>query len=228
MTVSIALAVGLLAWSLLGNLLLGETLYVTRNVVLGILVVVMLRRAGIGWPALGVDAAHLRAGLRWGGVAALVVAVAVVVGLLLADHVPGLDVLLSDERANLSGPLLAWHALWRIPIGTALFEELVFRGALLGALMLHTSPWRAVLISSVVFGLWHVAPTIVTLQVNGVAVGSVEGLGAIVGAVAVTTVAGIAFSALRLGAGSLVAPVLAHWATNSTGLLAAAVAQGEA
>ena len=223
MTLSIALAIALLAWSLVGNLLVGETLYVTRNVVLGLLVVLLLRRAGATWATLGLDPAQLRTGLRWGAVAMLVVAVSVTVGALLADHLPGVGALLSDERADLLAPELAWHALWRIPVGTALFEELVFRGALLGLLLQHTSPARAVLASSVVFGLWHVAPTIVTLQLNQVEVLSPQGLATIAGAVAVTTVAGVLFCLLRLGSGSLLGPVLAHWATNSIGLLAAAV-----
>ena len=223
MTISLALAAGLLAWSLVGNLLVGETLYVTRNLLLGLLVLALVRRAGTGWGVLGVDGGAIRSGARWGGIAVAVVVVAVAVGTVLADHLPGVGALLADERADLPGPLLAWHALWRIPVGTALFEEVVFRGALLGLLLQVTSPTRAVVLSSVVFGLWHVAPTIVTLRINDIAVVSAPGLGAIAGAVAVTTVAGVLFCLLRLGSGSLLAPVLAHWATNSVGLVAAAL-----
>lgn len=60
------------------------------------------------------------------------------------------------------------------------------------------------------------------MQANDVAVASGRGVGAVAGAVLVTTVAGAALGVLRLGSGSLLAPVLAHWATNSGGLLAAA------
>ena len=227
MTISLALAVGLLAWSLVGNLLVGETLYVTRNLLLGLLVLALARRAGAGWGVLGLDGHAVRSGARWGGIAVLVVVVAVALGTVLADQLPGVSSLLADERADLPGPLLAWHALWRIPVGTALFEEVVFRGALLGLLLQVTSPTRAVVVSSVVFGLWHVAPTIVTLRINDVAVVSASGLGAIAGAVAITTVAGALFCLLRLGSGSLVAPVLAHWATNGVGLLAAALTRAD-
>jgi uncharacterized protein len=228
MTISLALAVGLLAWSLVGNLLVGETLYVTRNLLLGLLVLALARRAGAGWGVLGLDGNAVRSGARWGGIAVVVVIVAVALGTALADHLPGVGVLLADERADLPGPLLAWHALWRIPVGTALFEEVVFRGALLGLLLQVTSPARAVVLSSVVFGLWHVAPTIVTLRINDIAVVSAPGLGAIAGAVAVTTVAGALFCLLRLGSGSLLAPVLAHWATNGVGLVAAALTRTDA
>lgn len=227
MTISLALAVGLLAWSLVGNLLVGETLYVTRNLLLGLLVLVLARRAGAGWGVLGLDGEAVRSGARWGAVAVLTVIVAVVLGTVLADHLPGVGVLLADDRADLPGPLLAWQALWRIPVGTALFEEVVFRGALLGLLLQVTSPTRAVVASSVVFGLWHVAPTIVTLRINDVAVVSAAGVGTIAGAVAVTTAAGVLFCLLRLGSGSLLAPVLAHWATNGAGLVAAALTRSE-
>ncbi len=222
MTLPLALAVGLVGWSFVGNLLLGETLYTTRNVVLLVALVWLARGAGVGWSHLGLDRADLRRGARWGGVAVLVVAVVVGVGAGLADRVPGVGVLLADERADLAGAEVAWHALWRIPVGTAAFEEVAFRAVLLGSVLTVTSPVRAVVISSVAFGLWHIAPTMVALRINDVAVVSAEGVGSIVGAVVVTALAGVGFCLLRLGSKSLLAPVLAHWATNSFGLLAAA------
>lgn len=223
-----ALALGLLLWSLIGNLLIGDTLYVTRNLVLTAIVVVLARRAGAASAVLGAEAARIGAGLRWGAAAALVVTLAVLLGVALAEQVPGADLLLADERADLPASRLARHALWRIPVGTALFEEVAFRGALLGLLLRQTSTARAVAGSSLVFGLWHVAPTIVTLQINEVAVTSWQGAATIAGAVGVTTVAGVLFCLLRLGSGSLLAPVLAHWATNGTGLVAAWLADAEA
>jgi membrane protease YdiL (CAAX protease family) len=63
----------------------------------------------------------------------------------------------------------------------------------------------------------------VALEVNDVAVTSPEGSGAIVGAVLVTAVAGWLFTWLRWRGTHLAAPVLAHWATNGVGLVAAAV-----
>lgn len=223
-----ALALGLLLWSLVGNLLIGDALYVTRNLALTALVVVLARRAGAEPTLLGTEAARLGAGLRWGAGAVLLVAVAVLLGVALAEQVPGAGLLLADERADLPASMLAWHALWRIPVGTALFEEVAFRGALLGLLLRQTSTPRAVAGSSLVFGLWHVAPTIVTLEINEVAVTSWQGAATIAGAVGVTTVAGVFFCLLRLGSGSLAAPVLAHWATNGTGLVAAWLADAEA
>lgn len=222
MRAALALAAGLLAWGALANLVLGETAYVVRNLAVGTALVLVARRLDVSWAALGLTRRRLGAGARWGAAAALVVAAAVSVGALLAEHLPGAGALLADERAAAAGGALASQTLWRIPVGTALFEEVAFRGVLLGALLRAGSRRRAVAVSSAVFGLWHVAPTAVALRVNDVAVASPEGLGAMAGAVAATTVAGAAFAGLRLGSGSLLAPILAHWATNASGLLAAA------
>ena len=225
MLLVLAVSTGLIGWSLVGNLVFGETLYVVRNLLLTVGLLALARYHGTSWSDLGLDRSSWTTGLRWGGIAALVVAVAVAIGTALGDHVGPVAALLADARADLPRPELLYHALIRIPLGTALFEEVAFRGVLLGLLLRGVSPWAAVGWSSVVFGLWHVAPTIVALRLNDVAVVSSDGLLAILGAVAVTTVAGVLFSWLRLASGSLLAPVLAHWATNSIGLLAAAWTQ---
>lgn len=222
MLVAVILSVGLLVWSLGANLLLGETLYVVRNLVLSGLLLWLARRAGVSWTTLGLSLGRARAGARWGAVAALVVAFVVGLGTALSDQVPGVGALLADERASLEPGELSYQVLVRIPLGTAVFEELAFRGVLLGLLLRRVSRWAAVGGCSLVFGLWHVAPTIVALRVNEVAPASPEGMLTIVGAVAVTAVAGVLFCLLRLGSGSLIAPVLAHWATNGLGLVAAA------
>lgn len=222
MLVPVLVAAALLVWSVAANLVVGEHLYVARNLIACTLLLVVARATGSGWRDLGLDRATVRAGLRWGAAAAIVVVLVVALGVLLRDVVPFVDALLADRRAHLDGAQLAWAVFVRIPIGTALFEELAFRGLLLASLLQVTSTPRAVTWSSLAFGLWHIAPTIVALRLNDVAVGSLAGLGAIAGAVAVTTLAGAAFALLRLATGNLLAPVLAHWATNAVALVAAA------
>ena len=46
----------------------------------------------------------------------------------------------------------------RIPIGTTVFEELLFRSVLFALLVRLRDVCVAVIMSSIVFGLWHVAP----------------------------------------------------------------------
>ncbi len=218
------LSIGLVAWSVVANLGLGDGWYTTRNLVLVAVLLLLARRLGFTMSELGLVPTVLREGLRWGLLAVLVVAVAVAAGAALGEVIRPLGLLLDDARADQPRADLVHAALVRIPLGTALFEEFAFRGLLLAALLRVTAPGWAVLWSSAVFGLWHVAPTIQALRINEVAVSSVTGLGAIAGAVVATAVGGAVFAWLRIASGSLLAPVLAHWATNAFGLLAAAVA----
>ena len=221
---ALALSAGLIAWSLIANLVIGDTAYTVRNLLLTAGLLIAARRAGLSAAALGLTRQRVGDGLRWGAGAVAVIAVVLWVGVALAEALPLVPSLLADERAQLDGPALAAAMLVRIPLGTALFEEVAFRGVLLAVLLRCCSPKVAVLTSSVVFGLWHIAPTAVSLDLNGIAATSPSGLAAIVGGVLITTVAGLAFTWLRWRSGSLLAPVLAHWATNSLGLLAAATA----
>lgn len=218
----LALSAGLVAWSAGANLGLGETLYLPRNLVATVGLLWFARRVDLDRDDLGLARDRLSPGLRWGGGGAAVVAAGLAVGVALEDVVGPVGALLADERAELAAGALAWHALVRIPLGTALFEEVAFRGVLGAACRRALSPGAATLWQSGVFGLWHVAPTVVALRLNDVPPASVAGLGAIAGAVAVTSVAGLVFEQLRLRSGSLAAPVLAHWATNALGLVAAA------
>lgn len=231
------LAGALVAWSVVANLVIGERAYTSRNLLLTALLL-----GGWWWhrtrgrdPAgdrdtvlteLGLSARQLGAGLRWGGAAFVIVAGAIGIGVVLADVVAPIGALLSDQRAAGFADDVWFVALVRIPLGTAVFEEVAFRGVLLAAAMRWLSTWRAVGLSSVAFGLWHIAPTMVALDLNQIAVGSVEGVAAIAGAVVVTTVAGVAFCWLRIRSGSLLAPILAHVATNSVSLVAAVAVQG--
>jgi membrane protease YdiL (CAAX protease family) len=173
------------------------------------------RADGIAWSDLGLDRASWSRGLRWGlgGGAAATIAVAAVA------RTPGLAHHFFDERVGDHDPRRARFELAvRIPFETALAEEVLFRGALLGLALRQRSTLAAVGTSSVLFGLWHVHPTWVGH--DGSALGSALGdhpsarLGSVAATVAATSVAGAAFAALRLRSGSVLAPVLVHAALN--------------
>jgi uncharacterized protein len=219
---AVVLGAALLAWSVVANLGLGERWYVTRNLLLLVVLLWSARTVGLTAPELGLSRDRFARGTWWGIAAAGVVAAALAVAVAVQDQVGPVAALLRDQRASLPAHELAYQAAFRIPFGTALFEEVAFRGVLLAALGRILRPWGAVAVTSVVFGFWHIAPTIVALRINAVPAGGVEGIATIAGAVVVTGVAGVLFCWLRLRSGSLAAPILAHWATNSLGLLAAA------
>jgi membrane protease YdiL (CAAX protease family) len=96
----------------------------------------------------------------------------------------------------------AFETLVRVPFETALAEELIFRGALLGIALDLRSPARAIAFSSLAFGLWHVPPTRQSFDPS---------TGAIIIA---TTAAGVGFALLRLRAKSVAAPIVVHAALN--------------
>ena len=108
---------------------------------------------------------------------------------------------------------------------TAIPEEFAFRGVLLGSALRLWGPWRASLVTSALFGLWHIAPTLHTMSDNHEfksAAASVAGqVGLVAGSVAVTFAAGLVFCWLRLRSRSLTAPVMAHAAINGLALTVA-------
>ncbi|WP_083442231.1 CPBP family intramembrane glutamic endopeptidase [Nitriliruptor alkaliphilus] len=222
MRLVLALSGGLVAWSFLANYGAGDTLYVTRNLVATAGLVLLARRVGLDRAALGLSRRHLGRGARWGGSSAAVIAVAVASGIALADVLDPVGRLLADDRAALGAGGLAFALLVRIPLGTAVCEEVAFRGVLTAACRRVLPGPVAVGWSSLVFGLWHIAPTAIALRINDVDPTSPEGVATVAGAVAVTTVAGVLFDLLRSRSRSLLAPVLAHWAVNAFSLAAAA------
>jgi membrane protease YdiL (CAAX protease family) len=82
-------------------------------------------------------------------------------------------------------------------------------------------------VSSVLFGLWHVLPSLGLASDNQV-IGSAVGTGrsgqavSVLATVLFTGLSGVVFCELRRRSGSLLASIGLHWATNGLGVLAAA------
>jgi uncharacterized protein len=96
---------------------------------------------------------------------------------------------------------------------------------LLGSALAQWSRWRAVGITAVLFGLWHISPTLGTMDDNAttadLTTSTVGTVGVVAGSVLVTGIAGVVFAWLRLRSSSLVAPVLGHLGTNAIALVVA-------
>ena len=177
--------------------------------------------AGASRADLGLDPADMRAGLRYGAGAAGIVLVV----LIVAAALPATSGFLHDARARISAARLLYELGVSILLLTAIPEEFAFRGVLLGSALRLWGPWRASLVTSALFGLWHIVPTLHTMADNpGVAGAAASVAGrvlVVLGSVAVTFVAGLIFCWLRLRSRSLIAPVLAHCATNGMALAVA-------
>lgn len=218
---------GLIAYNIALNLVavpggkpVADTLaYVPVNLALAGGALAWAHRSGFHPAVLGVGRAGLRRGVALGALVAVGVAAALL-GALAADPLRGL---LADERVAGLGPgqIAAW-ALVRVPFGTALPEEIVFRAVLLAAAARRWGWLRGAAYSSAVFGLWHLGPTWVLLEANGLTGQPARAAALLLVAVALTALAGIGFCLLRRWGRHLAAPVLVHIATNSFALAAAA------
>jgi CAAX protease family protein len=148
---------------------------------------------------------------------------AIAVTLSSATNIKRLRAFYHDELITSVPPTrAAYEALIRIPICTALPEEVIFRGAVLGTLSRHQHSLLPAVVSSCLFGLWHIVPATKAI-VTHTAAGSTPPGGKIAwlaGSVGLTSIAGLLLAFLRYRSGSIVAPWMAHSAANSTGYLA--------
>jgi membrane protease YdiL (CAAX protease family) len=217
-----ATAFGLLAW----NNLLGASRWHNRHYVRGNLIgtaalLSIARMRGIRGRDLGLSPQRAGAGARWGAATSGVVLVA-----LTAAALPsGRGAWLRDARlAGMSGVGIAYHAGVRVPLGTVVWEETAFR-AVLPVLLQRAMPGPvARAANSLLFGLWHVRPTLEALRLNGLPTGGGRGGAAVVGAVVAAALADLLLSRLQRTTGSLLAPALVHVASNSGGTVVAGLA----
>ena len=174
---------------------------------------------GKSWTDMGLGWTYLISGVLWGvGCVVLVTA-----GYLIAASFRrGRDAMQDERVAELSGPRLMFKALVQVPFAIVLFEEIAFRAVLFSMLARRFGVVWAVVISAVLFGLWHILPSIGSHE-HSAALGSVVGEGrrgnvlAVVLSVLATTIAGVIFAGLRIVSGSVIAPMGSHWATNGMG-----------
>jgi uncharacterized protein len=202
--------------------LLGPPIYVFVSVgLLTVALVLIAWSAGATRADLGLGRTDMRAGVRYGaGTFGIVLLV-----LMVAAVIPATNGFLHDSRAEISGSRLFYELAVSIVLLTAIPEEFAFRGVLLGSALRLWGPWRASLITSALFGLWHIEPTLHTMSDNRLVAGGSTSVGGQVlvvsGSVAVTFIAGLVFCWLRLRSRSLIAPVMAHVATNGVALAVA-------
>ena len=181
-------------------------------------------RTGCSPAELGLDRADLSRGLKTGSIAAACCST----GIGIAASLPSMRKFFLDGRLKrMSLGETLYHASIRIPVATALAEEIMFRSAL-HALFARAHSLRTTLTwTSLLFGFWHILPTLDTFD-ESPASKIVENPGrtrpiAALGFAGATAGAGLFFSCLRLRSRSVAASVLTHAAINVAGLVSARV-----
>lgn len=209
--------------NLVQNHLLNERGYVAGNLAVSGTMLTLGRASGLGWEEMGLDRTGARPGLRVGAWTTAFAAA----GALLALARPSARDMLRDERARPTAGTSPWRrALVRFPLGTALFEEVAFRGVLTALLRSRHPAWAAELASAGLFAAWHLIPTTRALSGSPLArdIPPNRRMPAVVAGSLVAGGIGLVFSAMRRRSGSLLAPWLAHSALNTFSYLAGVAA----
>ncbi len=156
--------------------------------------------------------------------AAAVLAAVIAVAMLVGTQLPGISTAYEDQRvAGMGAGEVAFAALIRVPVGTALLEEVAFRGVLLAMLTRRYGTAWGVVGSSVAFGTWHLLPSL-DLAAGNAAIGSTLGAHPLASAGIAMVAAGLAgalLCLLRIRYDHLIAPLAVHVTTNSVGYLLA-------
>ena len=177
--------------------------------------------AGLDRPAVGLDRADVGSGLRRGG--AWFAAIAS--GVVIAVAIPATRHAFEDTRVAVSAWSMLATTLVVIPLGTVVPEELIFRGSILGLAQGWLGTRRGRGLSALLFGLWHIAPTLSTATGNAATAdvaASAWGLAATTTLMVLAmTAAGWFLDHVRIRSGSVAAPMLVHFATNSVTFAAA-------
>jgi CAAX protease family protein len=179
--------------------------------------------SGLTAADLGLTARRVPAGLR----RAAGPAGALAAGWLTLAAMPASRPVLADQRiTGLTWRQVAYQVTVRIPVGTVLWEEIAFRGVLDAALRRVLPGPAALAVSSGVFGIWHIRPTIAALRINQVGTGGRADWARVAAAVLGMAAAGGFLSGFRRYSGTLAAPALLHLTANSGAALAARAVAG--
>jgi uncharacterized protein len=220
-------AVGLVLAALVAGVVVDRAVggaHLAVGLVLAACLLAVARACGLTAADLGLARSAWLGGLRWGAAAASLVGAAYAMAYLLAPMRQALP-----EAEGGLGRAMLWTVLVVIPLGTVVPEELAFRGLLLAQLGRRRGVLAATLLSSGLFGLWHVLPSLgggaANAAIADVVGGDAAGTALRVAVTVVSTsVAGVVLCWLRLRSGSLLAPILAHWTVNGLGVIVAVLA----
>lgn len=202
----------LAAYNVVQNAVLNERGYVPGNLIATGVGLAWARRSGLGWRDLGMSRKNMARGLGLGAGAATVVST---LALFTRDN-ERIRALLDDDRLEAVSDRELWYRLLvRFPLGTALFEEVWFRGVLPAALRQNSARFPE-LVSTAAFAAWHLIPTATAINANpsGRSLTFGRRAGLVIGGSVAAGLAGLGFVAMRNVSSNLAAPWIAHGVLN--------------
>jgi membrane protease YdiL (CAAX protease family) len=126
-----------------------------------------------------------------------------------------------DSRYSQSLRTAMVASFFIVPLKVVLFEELAFRGIMPALLKdLGSKPWLILIVSSVLFGLWHI---LTAPKTGDLAIGHYPNLLIVFGVFLATCAGGALLYFLREHSGSLVPAILVHWFINGSAIVLAAI-----
>jgi CAAX protease family protein len=176
------------------------------------------RYANLSIEDVGLEKDKLQTGIKY-GLACSVIIFAVLLLIFFID-----PTVFKDPRYHQPIITSVFSAIFIEPFKTVLFEELAFRGILLAILLkLTNQKWTAVIVSSVLFGLWHVTSSAAIGNYHAASSLVINRAYIMIAAVCITSLAGVILSELKLRSKSLAAPLVVHWVVDALSIVLAAI-----
>jgi len=186
---------------------------------LGLLILWAVRVEGISLPTLGITSANAgRSALAGAALGAVIILPAVLYFIFPLGLEDGIGY--EDVEEQTWGGFLLW-ALVNQPVGTAFFEEVLFRGVLLAKMTVVWGQRQALVASSLTFALWHLVINFRTIQHTEVATPVALAALAQIASLFGLFLGGLFLGLLRQRTGNLAGCVTFHWlvVTAMTGTL---------
>lgn len=193
-------------------------IYVPLNFFIIILLIIFSKKFfNLTFSELGYDSKYLVRGILYGLTSSLII-ILLFISLLYLLPKLGFTIKPPIVMIGTEGDLL-YKLLIRIPLGTAFFEENLFRGILYGCLIKKDSIRKSFFIISSFFAFWHIVPALKVINSNfhmGLSlVGIIMFLTGIIGAF----IAGLFFAILRYKGKSIIACIISHALINDLALI---------
>ncbi len=166
---------------------------------------------------VGLEQKNILKGLKYSGWAVLAIFLVLLIVFLVDSSA------YKDPRYHHTLATALYSSLLILPLKTVIFEELVFRGVMLGLLLRSTSRNWAIAVSSMLFGLWHIGSSTNIHEVSFLGHITLPSIVVVIPTVLITSLAGVVFCELRLRSKSLVAPIAVHWFINGAAVVFAAL-----